>query len=126
MKSIVCVPSENSEGWDAPVGDHFSLAPWFALVQGTEIEWVDARASMDCNDRSELLARHGATIVLTKAASASNVQALQAKDILVLECQSPTLRQAILSLMMGGVVPLGKTSCCGKHDHAESPCAHNP
>jgi predicted Fe-Mo cluster-binding NifX family protein len=126
LKSLVCIPTDTNDGWDAEVSAHFSSAPWFALVRGTEVEWLEVHADLECGERASLLAKREASIVLTRGASASNLLNLQAREILVLDCQAPTLRQAILSLMMGGVKPFESSSCCGKHDHEDGACAHNP
>ena len=123
--TLVCVPVDSDEGWDAPVSEHFSSAAWFALVRGTEVAWVDVTALPECGERVALLAEREVGIVLSRGASASNLVNLQARDILLLECQAPTLRQAVLSLMMGAVKPFESGSCCGRHDHAEGQCAHN-
>lgn len=126
MKSLVCIPVESREdGWDAPLSAHFSAAPWFALVRGTEVEWLDARPAQECGERVSLLHEAKASIVLTCGASESNLKNLQAREILVLETQAPTLRQAVLSLMMGGVKAFESGSCCGRHDHEDGACAHN-
>jgi predicted Fe-Mo cluster-binding NifX family protein len=125
--SLVCVPVDNDEDWDAPVSAHFSSAPWFALVAGTQLELVDARdLDEGCEARVELLRKREVTIVLTQAASASVLGAFEAADLLALQTSAPNLRQAILSLMMGAVAPLSQGSCCGKHEHEDGACAHNP
>lgn len=126
MKSLVCVPVEScEEGWDAVVSAHFSAAPWFALVRGTELEWLDARPAQECGERASLLGEAKASIVLTQGASESNLKNLQGREILVLETQAPTLRQAILGLMMGGVKAFESGSCCGRHEHEDGACEHN-
>lgn len=125
--SLVCVPVDSDEAWDAPVSAHFSSAPWFALVAGTQLEFMDVRDLDDgCEARVERLRERGVTIVLTPAASASVLGAFEAADLLALQTSAPTLRQAVLSLMMGAVAPLSQGSCCGKHDHEDGACAHNP
>lgn len=123
--NTVCVPVDSDEGWDAPLAAHFSAAPWFALVRGTQVEWVDASGAQECGERVSLLSGHGATIVLARGVSLSNLKNLQARGILALESGAPDLRQAVLSLMMGAVKPFESGSCCGRHDHEDGGCAHN-
>ena len=117
----ICVPSDSDAGLSAPVCSHFGRAPYFTVLD-TDTDTVSTFANSGqhhggTKTPAEVVAEHGADVILTSGLGPRAVRLFESKGIRVMIGASGTVEQAIEQYRQEKLAPATEASACKEHRH---------
>ncbi|MBF0566380.1 MAG: diguanylate cyclase [Nitrospirae bacterium] len=119
----ICFPTQQDEGLESKVYEHFGSAPMFVVVD-TDTDAASAVTNNDVNHDHGACNPHKALngesvdLVVVSDIGAGALMNLNNMGIRVFQSQLPTVKENF-ELLMTGEMPefVIAGSCCGSHDH---------
>lgn len=122
---LVCIPSSNDTGLEAPIHEHFGSAPYFTLVNtdSRAVEIVENRnahhAHGTCHPMNQL-SRHKIDAVVCAGMGRRAVEALNAEGIRTLLSTAGTVGDAVAAIGDGSAEDIDPALACRGHGQHQS------